>query len=161
MLVRQVLVTVTSAVLTHGSHNPYQDKIFIDSDSFRAHPAHVRSPVTVSSPSPNNYHPYQQYPYYPSLSSVTPTRPPAPGSPAPPATYPFPPIPTYPPAPLHHSVPAITFLDEPRTNDHIEVRHRSFTPRPQILSPSPAPEVEPIREIVASELNSEVRFILV
>ena len=102
-------------------------------------------------------------------------RPPLSASPSPPVTYPFPPIPTHPPIPTipthppiptipshppvvqqyHHSAPAITFLDEPAPHDNIQIRHRSFTPRPVTLAPvspdnSPAPDLP-------SELNNEVR----
>ena len=137
------------------------DPIFVESDTFRGHDQYARSPVTVTSPSPQHYHPYQQYPYYPSLTPSTPS---PPRSPAPtPFSYPYPPIPTYPTplAPLGPvaavrspgHTPAITFLDpdplEQVAHDQIEVRHRSFTPRP--------PTVPPTQEagVSSSNVNNE------
>ena len=157
MLLNTVVTVTISSQLVSSSHlTNYQnsdtyrrpaaaqyniDPIFVESDTFRGHDQYARSPVTVTSPSPQHYHPYQQYPYYPSLTPSTPS---PPRTPVPtPFTYPYPPIPTYPTpvapvAPLAPAVarlpghtPAITFLDpDPLEPDQIEVRHRSFTPRP-------------------------------
>lgn len=111
-----------------------EDKIFLERDALTLHQQTVRSPLTLTSPFP------YKYPYYPALTA---------SSLPPPQLrskydYPFPPIPTYPPSPhpitttttsrppLLPRAPAITFLDpEPSLGAHIEVRHRSFTPRPQ------------------------------
>ena len=167
---------------------PSYDPLFVESDSFRGHDQSVRSPVTVSSPSPLNYHPYQQYPYFPSLTptptptrspipSLTPTRSPIPSPSPSPYAYPFPPIPTYPPttpreilrqpqAPLltHKAAPAITFLDpdpltSPASPQHIEIRHRSFTPRPltqDAHQPESDQENHQTRpEPITSEINEE------
>ena len=110
-----------------------EDKIFLERDALTLHQQSVRSPITLTSPFP------YKYPYYPALTGTS--LPPAQLRPK--YDYPFPPIPTYPPSPrpstttrrppLLPPAPAITFLDpEPEiAPSHIEVRHRSFTPRPQ------------------------------
>ena len=120
----------------YGYHGPAlpararEDKIFLERDALTLHQQSVRSPLSHTSP-----YPYK-YPYYPALTATSLPPPQL----RPNYDYPFPPIPTFPPTttttttrpPLLPPAPAITFLDpEPSIGSHIEVRHRSFTPRPQ------------------------------